>query len=175
MHQLIAYLLSNGIDAKRIFYYSFDIKRKDLNRVITEYEAKILHDKIRGKHVFLFFDEIHKLEDWENKVKVLYDLNPGVKLILSGSASLNLMRRSRESLAGRARFHYLPPLSFKEFLKFRGEKIPEREELEIYKRKLEIRLGEFMYKGFPETINMEERKAREYVRELIANSAQSRK
>jgi len=96
-------------------------------------------------------------------------------MILSGSASLNLMRRSRESLAGRVRFHYLPPLSFKEFLKFRGEKIPEREEFEIYKRKLEIRLGEFMYKGFPETINMEERKAREYVRELIANSAQSRK
>ena len=54
MHQLIAYLLNNGIDAKRIFYYSFDIKRKDLNRVITEYEAKILHDKIRGKHVFFF-------------------------------------------------------------------------------------------------------------------------
>jgi len=78
------------------------------------------------------------------------------------------MRRSRESLAGRARFHYLPPLSFKEFLKFRGEKIPEQAEFEIYKRKLEIRLGEFMYKGFPETIDMEENKAREYVRELIA-------
>ncbi|MCW3141606.1 MAG: ATP-binding protein [Methanophagales archaeon] len=168
MHQLIAYLLNNGIDAKRIFYYSFDIERKDLNKVIKEYEAKILHDKIKEKHIFLFFDEIHKLEDWENKVKVLYDLNPGVKCILSGSASLNLMRRSRESLAGRARFHYLPPLSFKEFIEFRGEKIPEREEFEIYRRKLDLRLGEFMYKGFPETLEMEERKAREYVRELIA-------
>jgi len=29
-------------------------------------------------------------------------------------------------------------------------------------------LAEFMYKGFPETIDMEEHKAREYVRELIA-------
>jgi predicted AAA+ superfamily ATPase len=47
------------------------------------------------------------------------------------------MKKSRESLAGRARFHYLSPLSFKEFIKFRGEKIPEREEFEIYKRKLE--------------------------------------
>jgi predicted AAA+ superfamily ATPase len=168
MHQLIAYLLNNGIDAKRIFYYAFDIERKDLGKVIKEYEEKILHDRIKEKHVFLFFDEIHKLEDWENKVKVLYDLNPGVKLILSGSASLNLMKRSRESLAGRARFHYLSPLRFKEFIKFRGEKIPELEEFEIYRRKLEIRLGEFMYKGFPETIEMEEHKAREYVRELIA-------
>jgi len=168
MHQLIAHLLNNGIDAKRIFYYSFDIERKDLNKVISEYEAKILHGKIKEKHVFLFFDEIHKLEDWENKVKVLYDLNPGVKQILSGSASLNLMRRSRESLAGRAKFHYLSPLSFKEFLEFRSEKIPEREEFEIYRRKLEIMLAEFMYKGFPETIDMEEHKAREYVRELIA-------
>jgi glutamate synthase domain-containing protein 3 len=76
------------------------------NGNIIEYETKILHDKIKDKHVFLFFDEIHKLKNWENKVKVLYDLNLGVKQILSGSASLNLMRRSRESLAGRARFHY---------------------------------------------------------------------
>ena len=95
-------------------------------------------------------------------------MNPGVKLILSGSASLNLMKRSRESLAGRARFHYLSPLSLKEFFEFRGEKIPERDEFEIYQRKLEIRLREFMYKGFPETIEMDEKKAKEYVRELIA-------
>ena len=168
MHQLIGHLLNTGIDAKRIFYYSFDIERKDLGKVIKEYEEKILHARIKEGKVFLFFDEIHKLEDWENKVKVLYDLNPGVKLILSGSASLNVMKKSRESLAGRARFHYLSTLKFTEFLKFRGEKIPEREEFEIYRRKLEIRLGEFMYKGFPETLEMEERKAREYVRELIS-------
>lgn len=168
MHQLIGYLRNEGIDARKIFYYSFDIERKDLNKVIKEYEEKILRSRIKEKRVFLFFDEIHKLEDWENKVKVLYDLNPGVKLILSGSASLNLMKRSRESLAGRARFHYLSPLSLKEFIEFRGEKIPEREEFEIYRRKLEIRLREFMYKGFPETIEMGDKKAREYVRELIA-------
>jgi hypothetical protein len=36
-----------------------------------------------------------EIEDWENKVKVLYDLNPGVKLILSGSASLNLISFTR--------------------------------------------------------------------------------
>jgi hypothetical protein len=168
MHQLIGHLLNEGIDARKIFYYSFDIERKDLSKVIKEYEEKILRSRIKEKRVFLFFDEIHKLEDWENKVKVLYDLNPRVKLILSGSASLNLMKRSRESLAGRARFHYLSPLSLKEFIEFRGEKIPEREEFEIYRRKLEIRLREFMYKGFPETIEMGDKRAREYVRELIA-------
>jgi len=62
MHQLIGYLLNNGIDAKRIFYYSFDIERKDLGKVINEYEEKILHDRIKEGRVFLFFDEIHKLE-----------------------------------------------------------------------------------------------------------------
>jgi len=98
MHQLIAYLLNNGIDTRRIFYYSFDIERKDLNRIITEYEAKILHDKIREKHVFLFFDEIHKLEDWENKVKVLYDLNPRVKLIF---AKFNAEEQGKLSGAGK--------------------------------------------------------------------------
>lgn len=57
MHQLIGHLLNTGIDAKRIFYFSFDIERKDLNKIIKEYEEKILHDRIKGGRVFLFFDE----------------------------------------------------------------------------------------------------------------------
>ena len=62
---------------------------------------------------------------------------------------------------GRARFHYLSSLRFKEFLEFKEEKIPEREEFEIYQRKVEIRLREFMYKGFPETLEMGEKKRKQ--------------
>jgi len=69
-----------------------------LDRIIKDYEEKILRERIKNKRVYLFFDEIHKLKDWENKIKVLYDLNPRIKIVLSGSSSLNLMKQSKESL-----------------------------------------------------------------------------
>ena len=76
MHHLIDYLLTSGVNPKEIFYFSFDIEKENLDRIIKEYEEKILRERIKNKRVYLFFDEIHKLKDWENKIKVLYDLNP---------------------------------------------------------------------------------------------------
>jgi len=105
-----------------------------------------------------FFEEIHKLADWENKIKVLYDLNPNVKMVLSGSASL--MKRSRESLAGRAVFHILSPLKYAEFLQLKGEKIPRETDFEIHERRLSILFGEYLAKGFPETLEMSENEAK---------------
>ena len=167
MQHLIDHLLTSGTNPKEIFYFSFDIEKEDLDKIIKEYEEKILKDRIKNKKIYLFFDEIHKLKDWENKIKVLYDLNLKIKIVLSGSSSLNLMKQSRESLAGRAKFHYLSPLTFKEFLAFKNEKIPEKEDFEIYKRKLSILLNEFVLKGFPETLPMNEREIKEYIRELV--------
>ncbi len=167
MRHLIDHLLTSGVNPREIFYFPFDIEREDLSKIIKEYEEKILRDRIKNRRVYLFFDEIHKLRDWENKIKILYDLNLNAKLILSGSSSLNIMKQGRESLAGRAKFHYMPPLTFREFLMFKKEKIPSIEDFEIYKRKLGILLDEFAMRGFPETLRMNEREIKEYVRELV--------
>jgi len=167
MHQLIGYLLENGVEPRRILYFSFDLERKDLKGIISEYEEKVLKGRLRDERAYLFLDEVHKLEDWENKVKTLYDLYPEVKIVLSGSASLNLLRSSRESLAGRAKFHYMPPLSFREFLRLSGEAVPGEQEFNIREKRLRILLNRFILRGFPETISMSDQEAREYVRELV--------
>jgi len=111
MHHLIEHLLTAGVKPEEILYFSFDMEKRELGRIIKEYEEKVLKERLKNRRAYLFFDEIQKLEDWENKVKVLYDLNPKTKIILSGSSSLNIMKQGRESLAGRARFHHLSPLS----------------------------------------------------------------
>ena len=140
MYQLISFLLRSGIKPRNILYFTFDERKKELKDIVREYEEKVLKERVREKKVFIFLDEIHKLDGWADKLKILYDFNPKAKIIVSGSASLNLMRSARESLAGRCIFHRLNPLSFREFLILKGEKIPKYEEIEIYEGKMRILL-----------------------------------
>ncbi len=167
MYQLIDHLLNQGVDSRQILYFSFDIEKEDLKKIIDQYEEKVLGNRLRDRKAYLFLDEIHKLQRWADKVKVLYDLNPRLKIVVSGSASLNLMRESRESLAGRAKFFHLKPLRFTEFLKLRGEKIPPEDEFYIHEKRIRILMRKFLLRGFPQTVDMRDREAQEYVNELV--------
>ena len=164
MYQLIHHLIESGISPLNILYFSFDLENLDLKDVLKEYEEKVLKNKIRDSAVYLFFDEIHKLPGWENKIKVLYDLYPQIKIFLSGSASLNIMRGSSESLAGRAQYHYLPPLRFREYLRFKNIEVKD---FEIQAKTLRINMWDFLKRGFPETVGMSDKEIEEYVRDLI--------
>jgi predicted AAA+ superfamily ATPase len=46
--------------------------------------------------------------------------------LVSGSASLNILSEAKKSLAGRAVYYELKPLSFNEFLKLKGIQIEKR-------------------------------------------------
>jgi hypothetical protein len=167
MYQLIDHLLEQGVDPRHILYFSFDIEKEDLKKIIDQYEEKVLGNRLREIRAYLFLDEIHKLKEWADKVKVLYDLNPRLKIVVSGSASLNLLRDSSESLAGRAKFFQLKPLRFTEFLKFKGERTPSEDEFYVHEKRIRIRLREFLLRGFPQTVDMGDGEAREYVNELV--------
>ena len=164
MYQLIHHLIESGISPLNILYFSFDLENLDMKEVLKEYEEKVLKNKIRESPVYLFFDEIHKLQGWENEIKVLYDLYPKIKIFLSGSASLNIMRGSSESLAGRAQYHYLPPLRFREYLRFKNIEVKN---FEIQSKTLRINMWDFIKRGFPETVRMSDKEIDEYVRDLI--------
>jgi len=61
---------------------------------------------------FLVFDEIHKMPEWKNWLKGIYDTRPeGQKILVTGSARLETFRQSGDSLAGRYFLHRLAPLS----------------------------------------------------------------
>lgn len=63
----------------------------------------------------LIFDEIHKYPLWKNKIKGVFD-KYGIppRILVTGSARLNLLRKAGDSLAGRYFHHRLYPFSFKE-------------------------------------------------------------
>lgn len=62
----------------------------------------------------LFFEEVQHLPDAALFLKGLVDLEPGRRMVATGSSSFTLAGRTRESLAGRARRTLLLPFSLEE-------------------------------------------------------------
>ena len=85
-----------------------------LNWDINEDRTRILDQQFRSAEIWIF-DEIHKFKSWRNYLKGLYDkLGKEQKILVTGSARLDILRRGGDSLQGRYHFLRLMPLSFQE-------------------------------------------------------------
>ena len=123
MYDLIDHLLKNGVSEKNIFFISFDNPKvrlelqHDFDNTIRDFSNTIVKEPIDrlSSKVYIFLDEIHKLDDWGNMLKYWQDLGLKIKFIVSGSSSLRILKGSGESLLGRINFHLVLPLNFSEF------------------------------------------------------------
>lgn len=122
LHQIVRYHLRQEYPPEFLIYYSLDdpaLFRPSIDRG-GFMEALMLEARRRAgrKRVFLLLDEIQRLERWELHLKKYYDLRYPVRLVVSGSASSPIFKKSRESLLGRVKDYHLLPFSFREFLLF---------------------------------------------------------
>ncbi len=63
----------------------------------------------------LILDELHKMPDWKNRLKGIYDTKPAsLRILVTGSARLETFRQTGDSLAGRYFRHRLLPFSVAE-------------------------------------------------------------
>jgi len=63
----------------------------------------------------LILDELHKMPGWKNYLKGVFDTKPkNLKILVTGSARLDLFRQTGDSLAGRFFTHRLLPFSISE-------------------------------------------------------------
>jgi predicted AAA+ superfamily ATPase len=63
----------------------------------------------------LILDELHKMRGWKSFVKGVFDTRPpGMRILVTGSARLDMLRRSGDSLSGRYFLHRLMPFSLAE-------------------------------------------------------------
>ncbi|MCK5683215.1 ATP-binding protein [bacterium] len=63
----------------------------------------------------LVLDELHKMKNWKNYLKGLFDTKrESLKLLVTGSARLDTFRQSGDSLAGRYFIHHLFPFTIAE-------------------------------------------------------------
>jgi predicted AAA+ superfamily ATPase len=117
LFQSIQALIDSGVKPTRICYLDLQTplySGLSLERLLELFKrAAAITDK---KELFVFFDEIQYLPNWEVHLKNLVDRFPEVKFIGSGSAAAALRLKSQESGAGRFTDFLLPPVTFYEYL-----------------------------------------------------------
>lgn len=76
---------------------------------------------LEKEKVFLIIDEFQYIKNATKLFKMIYDIFPLVKILASGSSSIEIQKHLKESLAGRKKVYNLFTLSFEEFIRFRNE------------------------------------------------------
>lgn len=119
VYHSIRALLDAGTDASKILYISLETPiytGLSLERILGLFQELFTHK--RDENLFVFFDEIQYLRDWEIHLKSLVDSYPDYRFAATGSAAAALRLKSNESGAGRFSDYVLPPLTFAEYLMF---------------------------------------------------------
>lgn len=124
-------LIEQGINPQKICYLSVETPIYNgisLEELLQFYLAA--SGNSADSELFLVFDEIQYLKNWELHLKSLVDSYKKIKFIVSGSAAAALKLKSTESGAGRFTDFILPPLTFQEYLQLKKIDISITEDVE---------------------------------------------
>lgn len=151
-------LVANGVEPHRILWVNFDDERLDgmssdeLDEVLQAY--KEMYPDIPLSSVYMFFDEIQMIDKWELfalRVYKTYCKN----LYLSGSNAKMLSSQIASALRGWPLEFEAMPLSFMEYMRFKGMEASEFDEEGRVRLKLLCR--EYLHSSaFPEVVLMNE-------------------
>ena len=106
-------LISRG--EERVFY--FDLEFPEELDLVSRGPRDLRN--IYGPGIYLL-DEIQYLPQPDKFIKLVVDHFPDMKLVCSGSSSIAIYKKFQDSLIGRIEEVELYPLSFREYLRFRG-------------------------------------------------------
>ena len=120
VYHAIQALLDGGHAVGRdIFYLSLEtplLTGANLESLVLRFQK--LFDRPVTAKMYIFFDEIQYLKNWEIHLKSLVDTYRNCRFVATGSAAAALKAKSAESGAGRFTEFVLPPLTFAEYLRF---------------------------------------------------------
>ena len=158
LFQLIESLEKGGIKREQIFYLNFEDERLDFDagydQILDAYLELYPDQKLDD--LYIFFDEIQELPEWEKYVRRLYDTVTR-KIFLTGSNAKMLSKEIATSLRGRSLSFEIMPLSFPEFLSFRS--IDSKDIYSTKNRaKIQRSFDEYLtWGGYPELVDVERR------------------
>ena len=182
IRQMMGRLLKEGTKPSHIFYFSFDHsvvqnESEVLRSILETYAANILNQPLNetGEDIYLFLDEIQVIPYWQDIVKTYIDFNPRLHFVMSGSSSLFISQKSKESLAGRLKEFTILPLAFKEYLAINVkasqaiEKIGMKKYTSFYPEYLNAFFESYLEDGqFPQIIKNQytQKEASDYLRSI---------
>ena len=136
----------NGGKAE-IFYYNLDVISSDFRDPDKFTQILASLRKNEAQLAYVFIDEAQRLENIGLWVKYIHDQKLNIKLVLTGSASLEIREKVREPLTGRKIEFLLLPLTLDEIFIYNGYAAAKIDSsLEITEKILEEYL---MYGGYP--------------------------
>jgi len=122
--QLISQLLEKGISKDNLLYINFEDNKllgaesKDLDQLLeTFFELSQINKK---QKIYLFFDEIQTVKNWDSWARTIHDVRKDIQIILTGSSSKLLSKEISTKLRGRVLNYEIFPLSFKEILNWKN-------------------------------------------------------
>jgi len=165
LFQIINKLVEEGVSPFNIWYFTFDEEQVKLDDLIIEFRKQTKMEIYNNK-IYILLDEIQKLPDFQNQLKVYYDLYPEIKFFISGSTSLFITKKTQESLAGRLKSVFLPVLSFSEYLSFTN-KTEILSNPAIWEKEIEIEYENYWGSQFIETIFMNKNDTQDYLTSIL--------
>jgi predicted AAA+ superfamily ATPase len=126
LYQLIEELLTTPAQPTHILFVSFDLPglasaaTSPLNDCLNIYADRVLGQpwrSLKGR-VYVFLDEITKVENWHRDLKGWFDLRYPTKFLISSSSLSELKSGASKSLTGRISTHLLMPWKFVDVLMY---------------------------------------------------------
>lgn len=152
--------LEKMISRQRILLVNFEDDRiaplssNEMDDLLEAYFE--LYPGNKDQQIFLFFDEIQNVVGWETYVRRILD-KENVRIYITGSSAKLLARELSTAMRGRTISYALYPLSFQEYLRFRGLKPESRVEYAKERFLVKKLLMEYLIMGgFPEIVLAEE-------------------
>ena len=145
-------LLANGVRKENILWIGFDDERikymtaEELDLVLQAYRE--MYPATELKDVWMFFDELPLVKDWEYFVLRLFK-GSCKHIFICGSNASTLSVEMKSALRGWPREVEVWPLSFREFLRFKG--VDADSHLEQDKARVQVAFNEYnRLGGMPE-------------------------
>ena len=120
---MVQHLKNTGVLPEQILemnFESFDFRRMNADDIYRYVKERI----VPGKRMYLFFDELQRIEAWEDAVNA-FRVDFDCDIYVTGSNAYLLSSEYSTYLSGRCVEIRMLPLSFHEFLDFHGFEVHE--------------------------------------------------
>ena len=176
---MLQFIRKSGWEEKNTLVVNFEDPRfKNLDLELLDKIYEVYQEELQpDKEHYVILDEVQEIEGWEKFARYLHEAKK-VQVFVTGSSSKLLSEEYSTLLAGRHVDIEIFPLSFSEFLDFKGVSIKSRIEMMKFRHGIRKLLDEYLEFGsFPKVVLIGEGKEEllnNYFHDILIKDVQRR-